>query len=162
MSFFRLAADAVIIAQRSFMNKRNQTINRSIKGLAVVLAFIALGLTGTVFAAFFGAIYTTLGNGMTVNQNIYSNKADVYLNGGPQNTSANGLPNGTYYYQVTSPNGILLSEDNAICRQVVVAGGYIMGDAGDPSCNHANGTANPVTGALPVQLIPFADTYPFS
>src|SRR5437867_3264480 len=31
-----------------------------------------------------GAAYTTLGDGTLVNGNIYDNKCDVYINGGPQ------------------------------------------------------------------------------
>src|SRR5687768_14566106 len=67
-------------------------------------------------ANFSGAIYTTTFNGQSVNENTYSNKDEVYLNGGPQNTTANGLPDGTYYFQVTDPSGAtLLSSDPAVC-----------------------------------------------
>src|SRR4051795_1869025 len=95
----------------------------------IFLVFAAIMVTGYVIsttvsaASFFGAIFTTLGDGTApVNQNIYDSKADVYLNGGPQNDNAHGLPVGTYYFQVTDPNGgTLLSTDPAACRQVVVA-----------------------------------------
>jgi len=109
-----------------------------------------------VLHAFSGAIYTTFGDGTQTNQNIYPTKADVYLNGGPQNQNSAGLPDGTYYFQVTSPNGILLSVDNAECRQLQVVGGVIAGAVGP--CPHPNGAFNPLNGTTPVQLIPFDDT----
>ena len=44
-------------------------------------------------ASFNGAIWTSLSDGTSVNANIYDNKSDVYLNGGPQNCgNGNGLP----------------------------------------------------------------------
>src|SRR5438046_504966 len=106
-----------------------------------------------------GAIFTTSSDGTTVNANIYSSKADVYLNGGPQNENSNGLPDGTYYFQVTDPNGsTLLSTDNISCRQLQVSGGIVAGATG-PACKHANGSQNNNNGgSIPVQLIPFNDT----
>jgi hypothetical protein len=106
---------------------------------------------------FSGAIYTSKADGTLVNQNIYPSKDAVYLNGGPQNLNGSGLPTGTYYFQVTSPSGILLSTDLAECRQVLVnVAGYIAGGTGP--CPHANGTTHPLTGAIPVQLMPYNDT----
>ena len=32
----------------------------------------------------------------------------VYINGGPQNEDTQGLPDGTYYFQVTNPSGAVL------------------------------------------------------
>jgi len=108
--------------------------------------------------SFFGAIYTSLGDGTAVNHNVYDAKQDVYLNGGPQNQNGNGLPNGTYYFQVTNPSGsVLLSTDPAECRQLVVANGVVSGPAGPP-CQHAPGTLNLLNGSIPVQLVPFNDT----
>ena len=123
----------------------------------LVGCFVAASTLTAAQGAFSGAIYTSKSDGTLVNQNIYASKPEVYLNGGPQNTSSQGLPTGTYYFQVTSPSGILLSTDAAISRQVAVnAGGYIAGGTG-PS-PHANGGTNPTTGAIPVQLIPYNDT----
>ncbi len=51
-----------------------------------------------------GAIWTTNSSGAQVNGNIYPTKEDVYLNGGPKG-SGGGLPDGSYYVQVTNPNG---------------------------------------------------------
>ena len=99
---------------------------------------------------FSGAIYTSVGDGTVVNANLYDSKQDVYLYG-------KGLPDGTYYFQVTDPSGaILLSTDPASCRQLQVVGGVVAGAAG--ACPHANGTLNPANNSIPVQLLPFNDT----
>lgn len=127
-------------------------------GLALILALAGVA----VAAQFFGAIYTSMADGVTVNGNVYENKEDVYLNGGPQNANANGLPNGDYYFQVTDPSGAtLLSTDPAVCRGVTVSGGVVMGAAQfsiDAACAHANGNQNVDNGSIPVQLIPYNDT----
>lgn len=104
-----------------------------------------------------GAVYTTNKAGTAVNWNIYDSTSDVYISGGPQNTNASGLPDGTYYFQVTDPSGhTLLSTDNAVCRQLIVSGGHVSGATGP--CPHANGTFNPDNNTLPVQLLPYAVT----
>jgi len=59
-----------------------------------------------------GAIWTT-DIGGSVNINIYGNKTDVYLNGGPSHSGAPGLPDGYYYVQVTEPNGTLLGNSTS-------------------------------------------------
>jgi hypothetical protein len=125
----------------------------------VTVTAISFGSANQVSAqgSFHGAIYTSKSDGTTVNQNLYDSKADVYLNGGPQNENANGLPDGTYYFQVTDPSGSdLLSTDLAICRQLLVVNGVVSGATGP--CPHANGVLNPVNGSTPVQLMPFNDT----
>jgi hypothetical protein len=159
----------------------------------LVFAFLAIAsLVGTssTFAqgngggnnnAFHGAIYTSTKTGTSVNENQYDAKKDVYLNGGPQNNAPHGLPNEVFYFQVTGPNGgqqeVLLSQDNAVCRQLYVVNGAVAGvlprvsdlvPANLPSnitarrpdsCPaHANGDFNPANGSTPVQLIPFSDT----
>src|SRR5215469_4253664 len=68
----------------------------------LVLLFTA----GTAFATP-GAIYTTDSTCSGVNVNIFTSKDDVYLNGGPQG-GGSGLPDGSYYVQVTTPDGTLL------------------------------------------------------
>lgn len=107
-----------------------------------------------------GAIYTTVKDGTVVNKNIYGSTQDVYLSGGPQNTKAAGLSDGTYYFQVTDPSGkTLLSTDEARCRQLIVSGGRVTGSTSTgPPCAHALGTFNPANGATPVQLAPFSKT----
>ncbi len=139
------------------MNRKNTSLLFVI--LTISLSFLTL--TASVFAQsgnnFFGAVYTSMGDGAVVNQNLYALKEDVYLNGGPQNLNGKGLPDGTYYFQVTDPSGgTLLSTDPASCRQLKVVGGVVVGATG--SCPHANGALNPTNGTMPVQLIPFNNT----
>src|ERR1051325_6321407 len=91
---------------------------------------VALMLLGALPAAaqVSGAIFTTNGAGQTVDQNLYPNKADVYLSGGPNNCkSGSGLTDGTYNFQVTTPNGIVLSEDDISNRQFTSSGGFVTG-----------------------------------
>lgn len=132
------------------------TITQCKRLFAVVMV---LGATGGAWAAPSGAIFTTNSTGQTVDQNIYSLKTDVYLNGGPQNTKSAGLsPDGVYYFQVTEPDGTLLSSDNAECRQLNVVNGVVAGAYTGGSCYHSNGTYNSANGSTPVQLVPFNNT----
>lgn len=107
-----------------------------------------------------GAIYTTVNDGSAVNTNIFQTCTDVYIAGGPQNENGSGLPPGTYYFQVTTPNGTLLSTDDAVCRQLTVNDkGVIAGAVTVAGCTpHMNGTPNNGNGATPVQLYPFNPT----
>src|SRR5215470_14319315 len=142
----------------------------------LVVACLVTGLL--LFAAqpasaqnFSGSIFTTFADGATVNGNNFPSKDAVYLNGGPQNTHSNGLPPGTYYFQVTDPSGaVLLSTDDITCRQVVVGigsggQGVFQGAPAIPvpgACAasdgglgnfHANGAINPANGgSIPIQL----------
>ena len=131
-----------------------------IKLIVVPLAFllaVTLSTSSVSAQGLKGAIYTTTMDGTAVNKNIYGSSSDVYLNGGPQNLNSSGLPDGTYYFQVTDPSGkTLLSTDNAVCRQLIVAGGRVAGAAGP--CPHLNGTFNPANGSTPVQMAPFSST----
>src|SRR5580765_2282992 len=126
-------------------------------GVISAASLLALVLfNGSAFAG--DAIYTTTQDGTAVNKHNYVTSTDVYLSGGPQNTSTAGLPDGTYYFQVTDPCGkTLLSTDIALCRQLVVSNGRIAGSAG-PACKHANGTYDPASNTLPVQLFQFSPT----
>jgi hypothetical protein len=129
-----------------------------------------LTLILVAFAASVNAqVYTSLVDGKTVNKNVYDLKTEVYLNGGPQNQNAAGLPLGTYYFQVTDPSGKdLLSTDDAVCRQAVVAAnsagkGVVFGVPAvtPPGCTtglHTPGLVNALNGSKPVQLIPYLDT----
>jgi hypothetical protein len=126
--------------------------------LFVVLALGLLVLALPARAQLSGAIYTSFPDGTTVNGNIYPSKDDVYLNGGPQNQNAAGLPDGPYYFQVTDPSGkVLLSEDDAVCRQLMVSGGRVAGPIVN-GCSHPAGSYDPGSGSTPVKLMPFADT----
>jgi hypothetical protein len=127
--------------------------NIGISTLTAVLLLVLLS-TGSALAG----VYTTNSDATIVNENThYGAPPDVYLSGGPQNMSASGLADGDYYYQVTDPSGkVLLSTDNAVCRQLTVAGGRVTGATGP--CPHADGTANLANGVTPVQLVPFSAT----
>jgi SdrD B-like domain len=134
----------------------------SARRLLALGAASVLLLPAVASAQLTGAVYTSNFDATIVNENIYTLKANVYLSGGPQNQNGPGLPNGTYYFQVTDPSGAtLLSTDNAVCRQVLVQGGRIYGVAPaavNALCAHANGTFNSSNGQWPVQLIPFNTT----
>ena len=109
---------------------------------------------GAVLAAP-GAIYTSNVDGSIINANIYGAKEDVYLTGGPCNDSGH-LDAGDYYFEVTSPDGQLLSEDAIGDRFFSVNGdGYIepgssSHDEHDVSCTDKVGVT--------VKLMPYADT----
>ena len=127
----------------------------AVTAMAAAALFLPTG--SAVAASFNGAIWTSLSGGQTVNANQYDNKADVYLNGGPQNCgNGNGLPDGLYYFQVTDPSGAtLLSSDAIKFRMVSVNNGVITGIGG--TGNHAVGSSG-CNGGLPVQLMPYDDT----
>src|SRR5256885_11406095 len=101
------------------------------QGLQTKLFFLGclillFGITTPAWANINGAIFTTLGDGTKVNQNLFPSKDSVYLNGGPQNEHSNGLPDGTYYFQVTDPNGgTLLSTATILFRQLQVIGAIV-------------------------------------
>jgi hypothetical protein len=174
--------------------KNHHKFHRSLKiaALAIIVAaavFIGFTKSGVVSAAggaFFGAIYDSDSTSIPVNKNLHTNKDDVYLNGGPQNDNANGLPAPeTFFFQVTDPSGAtLLSTDPALCRQLIVAEdpngkGRVMGpasgrpsyctdgtlfpvDSGDGGTvfggNHVAGDLNLANHSIAVQLMPFNDT----
>jgi hypothetical protein len=125
-------------------------------GLAALLFCAAAG--NATAAQVSGAIFTTLVDGSAVDHNIYNDKEDVYLNGGPNSPNAPctaaGLPDGDYYFQVTDPSGkILLSTDSLSERKVRVKGGIIKFYLG--STHH---TATGKCGSVTVRLYPFNDT----
>lgn len=107
-----------------------------------------------------GAIFTTVADGSEVNFNNYPSKDAVYLDGGPgpgAPATAAGLDDGTYVFQVTDPSGkVLLSTDNAICRQFNVSGGIITGVVAT-GCQHETGLDSD-HNAVTVQLLPYNDT----
>ena len=133
----------------------------SIAGAALVAVGAALVPSNAALAhAPSGAIFTTLPDGSEVNFNIYADKDDVYLDGGPGQgapQTAAGLDDGTYVFQVTDPSGkTLLSQDAARCRQFTVVGGVISGVVAT-GCEHLTGI-DVDHGAVTVQLMPYADT----
>ena len=139
----------------------------------VALAATAMALAGSALA-YTGAIYTTWPDGTTTNGNVYDSKDHVYLNGGPQNANANGLPDGIYFFQVTDPSGkTLLSTDSAVNRRVMVFGGAVFGvgvyystSTGNtsylgstlPLSDHPEGAFNASNNSIGVKLMPYNDT----
>jgi hypothetical protein len=92
----------------------NESIKRTSKmktKLTVIITLLAsCCLCGNIFASppLPGAIFTTGFDGTNCNGvdlNIYADKHDVYLNGGPSHPGAASLPDGNYYVQVTDPSG---------------------------------------------------------
>lgn len=114
---------------------QRRTLSKTLVCLATTALLMFTVMAGSAPAQnISGHIFTTFSDGGTVNGNLYPSKDAVYLNGGPQNTSSAGLPDGLYYYQVTNPNGdILLSTDDISCRQVVVSGGIFVGVPAGPA-----------------------------
>jgi hypothetical protein len=129
-----------------------------VTSLTLLLVSTVFIYVNTVSAGLTGAIYSTTKDGTAVNKNIFGSIQDVYISGGPQNLNASGLPDGTYYFQVTDLSGkTLLSTDNAVCRQLNVTDGRVSGAAPAAGlCAHASGTFNPANGMLPIQLAPFS------
>jgi cysteine-rich repeat protein len=103
-----------------------------------------------------GAIFTTLSDGSRVNHNIYADKDDVYLDGGPGDGApqhAAALPDGDYYFQVTDPSGkTLLSTDAITEREITIDDGIIVAASGHETSLDVD------HGALTVQLMPYLDT----
>lgn len=130
--------------------------------MASLTVFMSTALLA-VFAAtsFSGAIFTTNQPGSTVNENIYQGAQDVYVNGGPNNTSSQGLPpNEVFYFEVTDPSGkILLSSDPVNCRQVLTnPEGRVFGAYAGDGCVHEVGYVDSSNGSLSVKLWPFNRT----
>jgi hypothetical protein len=83
---------------------------RRVLGATLISAALLIAaLTASASAApLAGAIFTTDNTCSGVNLNIFGDKGDVYLDGGPSHPGAAGLPDGYYYVQVTAPDGTLL------------------------------------------------------
>ncbi|MFX0087182.1 MAG: hypothetical protein ACFFAU_16145 [Candidatus Hodarchaeota archaeon] len=155
------------------------------KKIFVSMAFLSLLILPVVTVAqavpLSGAIFTTTVDGTIVNENVhYEAKEDVYLDGGPgpnAPSSAAGLPEGDYYFQVTDPSGkVLLSTDHISCRMIHV-NAYGVIDFVYPGvnyeyqngqnsgwievvCQHNSGidVDHAELGAITVQLFPYDDT----
>src|SRR5215218_2162033 len=76
--------------------------------LAALVAAAIVALPAVAADPISGAIFTTDSACSGVDLNIYGNKDEVYLNGGPAHPHAAGLPDGPYYVKVTEPDGTLL------------------------------------------------------
>jgi hypothetical protein len=155
------------------------------KKLLISLTFLSLlilPVAAVVQAApLSGAIFTTTVDGTIVNENVhYEAKEDVYLDGGPgpnAPSTAAGLPEGDYYFQVTDPSGKdLLSTDHISCRKIHVNGygvidfvysgfNYYYQNGKNSGwiameCQHNTGidVDHAELGAITVQLFPYDDT----
>ena len=92
---------------------------------AAVASALALTAMPAQAAPLPGAIFTTDVGCTGVNINIFTDKGDVYLDGGPSHPGAAGLPDGEYYVQVTTPNGTVLGTSVGAADETpyVVTGG---------------------------------------
>jgi hypothetical protein len=77
-------------------------------GSFLVVAVLLLTTTSYMAAPNTGAIFTTDVSCNGTNINIFLNKSDIFIDGGPAHEGAAGLPDGFYYIQVTEPGGALL------------------------------------------------------
>jgi hypothetical protein len=131
-------------------------------GAAIAMTLVAPALAAPADPPLSGAIFTTLENGAAVNFNIYDSKEDVYLDGGPGQQApqgAAGLPDGTYYFQVTDPPGkTLLTTDPITCRQFVVSGGIITAFTPSGACPARDTGTDVDWNAVTIQLFPYLDT----
>src|SRR5262245_38925609 len=73
-----------------------------------------------------GAIFTTDSTCTEVNQNIFDNKDDVYIDGGPAHPGAAGLPDGSYCVQVTDPSGQTVLGKSDPGAVTVVGGEFVQ------------------------------------
>jgi hypothetical protein len=132
--------------------------SRILTNSALACAFLLAGVS-SLTAGLTGAIFTTNSTGTVVNGNQYDSPCSVYLDGGPglhAPASAAGLPNGSYYFQVTDPSGkTLLSTDPVANRIFLVSGGVITTWIGDGiSPVHVTGPdlVHPELGAITIRL----------
>jgi len=92
--------------------KNSIRLSRSCHAFSIVI--VALAVAGLFVAPsslradppLSGAIFTTDSTCTAVNQNIYSDKDEVYIDGGPAHPGGAGLPDGSYCVQVTDPSGM--------------------------------------------------------
>lgn len=95
---------------------------------SAAFVLLTLAATSALMAGVSGAIFTTNSTCDGTNVNIYAAKADVYLDGGPAHPGAAGLPDGSYYVQVTEPDGTLLGTSVGAANEtpVTVVGGEFV------------------------------------
>src|SRR5438093_6597645 len=102
---------------------------KSNKQKCIWIAFIAvLAFCSNLRAAppLPGAIFTTDSTCTEVNQNIFDNKEDVYVDGGPAHPGAAGLPDGSYCVQVTDPSGQTVLGKSDPAAVTVVGGEFVQ------------------------------------
>ena len=89
---------------------RKISARRVISAAAAVFVLLVLSTSMAYMAGqpLPGAIFTTDAGCTGVDLNIYQSKDAVYVDGGPAHPGAAGLPDGSYYIQVTTPDGNVL------------------------------------------------------
>lgn len=137
--------------------KQPTTAQALAKGVLPTVFVLGLCAAMAAQGSISGAIFSTNAEGTFVNANVYDDRNEPYLNGGPRanakSCTAAGLPNGDYYFQVTDPSGAtLLSTDGIDDRRFTVSGGVITAYAG----THSTGVGR--CGDITVQLFPFDAT----
>jgi hypothetical protein len=166
---FAKVASASVVAAADRRKESTMEEATRLLGLGALVVVLAAGCSSETtgsrkgelkdeFTPFTGAIFTTTKDGSVVDGNIYDDCRDVYLNGGPKNGRP-GLPEGDYYFMVTSPSGgppsVLLSSDGLAERMVHV------GSSGEIETylGNTHDTGKDTTGGgLTVQLWPFDET----
>ena len=110
-------------------------------------------------------LHTSTGDGSAVNENQYTAKDDVYLDGGPGANApahAAALPAGDYYFQVTDPSGkTILSSDDISCRKFRINADLVIDHLyAGAGCAHDTGIDqdHAELGAITIGLAPFADS----
>ena len=93
---------------------------------AAVAVLLALTAVPAQAAPISGAIFTTDSTCDGTNVNIFQDKGDVHLDGGPAHPGAAGLPDGLYYVKVTEPNGTVLGQSNPDTPVSVVNGEFAL------------------------------------
>jgi len=107
--------------------------HRTLCRIGIFVAVTTGGLTLAPLAAHAGgvtgAVFTTDSTCTAVNDNTYAFKTNVFLDGGPARPGAAGLPDGSYFVQVTAPDGTLLgtSVGSANETPIVVSDGDVAG-----------------------------------
>ncbi|HWO41607.1 MAG TPA: hypothetical protein VNO43_07390 [Candidatus Eisenbacteria bacterium] len=90
-------------------------------GVFVLIHFGA----GNASAQVTGALFTTDSECAGVDLNIYSSKDAVYIDGGPtRKGAATGLPDGSYYVRVTTPDGKTVLGQTATAFVQVINGEF--------------------------------------
>ena len=108
--------------------KMKPTIHSIVAAAATLAAQSALAIVT-------GAFWTTDSTG-TVDRNIYADKCEVHLSGGPGNGQNNNLLDGTYYWQITDPDGDpVLNRSPSASRAIQVVNGQVVPLRAIPACD---------------------------
>lgn len=132
------------------------TMNRS--RLPAAIGAFALLVTPAL-GQISGLAFTT--NPQGGSQELFASTADVHLAGGPRpgaNCAAPGLPDGSYFFQVTDVSGeLLLSSDDILQRVVTVQGGVITGATAGGHTTLPGPCSSQVVALAPFAALPALD-----